>query len=147
MKTKSKFLVMFLFVLAVLSVMIVSPYSVMAEKVKKAKAEKATEKSIKANAAFDVNKMSDMSDYDPGTWVSPTGDTIKIGIVASFSGPSALVGQLFWGSVTWVAHDINKRGGIVVDGKKKLIEIIKATIWQGGCNQKSGRTPDPRRQS
>ena len=43
----------------------------------------------KANAAFDAGKMGDMSGYDPATWISPTGDTIKIAIVASFSGPSA----------------------------------------------------------
>ena len=29
----------------------------------------------------------------------------------------------------WAAHDINKRGGILVDGKKKLIEVIKADTW------------------
>lgn len=126
MKAIGKFLVTVLFVLAALSLMVYSPSSVMAAKARKASTEKLTEKSIQANAVFDVNKMSDMSDFDPSTWVSPTGDTIKIAVVASFSGPSALVGQIFWASVTWVAHDINKRGGILVDGKKKLIEVIKA---------------------
>ena len=80
----------------------------------------------KVNSAFDVNKVSDMSDFDPSSWVSPTGDTIKIALVASFSGPSAINGQFYWATVSWVAHDINKRGGIWVDGKKKLIEVIKA---------------------
>jgi len=51
---------------------------------------------------------------------------IKIAIVASFSGPAALVGQIYWASALWAAHDINKRGGIMVDGKKKLVELIKA---------------------
>jgi len=78
------------------------------------------------NAAFEVNKMGDMSDFDPNNPVIPTGDTIKIAIVASFSGPAALVGQIYFVSVQWAAHDINKRGGILVDGKKKLIEVIKA---------------------
>jgi branched-chain amino acid transport system substrate-binding protein len=78
------------------------------------------------NAAFDVNKMSDMSDFDPNNPVIPTGDTIKIAVVASFSGPAALVGDIYFVSVQWVAHDINKRGGIMVDGKKKLIQVIKA---------------------
>ena len=81
---------------------------------------------IKSNASFDVKKMSDMSDYDPATWASPTGDTIKIAVIASFSGPAALNGQLYWTTTTWVAHDINKQGGILVDGKKKMIEVIKA---------------------
>jgi branched-chain amino acid transport system substrate-binding protein len=80
----------------------------------------------KVNSAFDVNKVSDMSDFDPSSWVSPTGDTIKIALVASFSGPSAINGQFYWATVSWVAHDINKRGGIWVDGRKKLIEVIKA---------------------
>lgn len=77
-------------------------------------------------AAFDVNKMGDMSDFDPNNPVIPTGDTIKIAIVASFSGPAALVGQIYYISVLWAAHDINKRGGILVDGKKKMVEVIKA---------------------
>ena len=75
---------------------------------------------------FDVKTMGDMSDFDPANVVVPTGDTIKIAIVASFSGPAALVGQVYWASASWAAHDINKRGGIVVDGKKKLVELIKA---------------------
>ncbi|MRR18469.1 MAG: branched-chain amino acid ABC transporter substrate-binding protein, partial [Deltaproteobacteria bacterium] len=80
----------------------------------------------KPNAAFDVNKMSDMSDYDPGTSPVPTGDTIRLAVVVSFSGPAALQGQWYYTVVQWVAHDINKRGGILVDGKKKLIQVIKA---------------------
>ncbi len=78
------------------------------------------------NAAFDVNKMGDMSDFDPNNPVIPTGDTIKIAVVASFSGPAALVGQIYFVCVQWAAHDFNKRGGIFVDGKKKLVEVIKA---------------------
>ena len=62
----------------------------------------------------------------PDNPVIPTGDTIKIAVVASFSGPAALNGQIYWHVVQWVAHDINKRGGILVDGKKKLVEVIKA---------------------
>ena len=44
-------------------------------------------KVLAVNAAFDVNKMGDMSDFDPNNPVIPTGDTIKIALVASFSGP------------------------------------------------------------
>jgi branched-chain amino acid transport system substrate-binding protein len=77
-------------------------------------------------AAFDPDKMADMSDFDPNNPVIPTGDTIKIAIVASFSGPAALVGQIYFVSVQWAAHDINKRGGILVDGKRKKVEVIKA---------------------
>lgn len=77
-------------------------------------------------AKFNADKMGDMSDYDPSNPIVPTGDTIKIAIVASFSGPSAANGGFYWNVVQWVAHDINKRGGLLVDGKKKLIEVIKA---------------------
>ena len=83
-------------------------------------------KVLAVNAAFDVNKMADMSDFDPNNPVIPTGDTIKIAVVASFSGPAALVGADFWLGASWAAHDINKRGGIMVDGKKKLVQLIKA---------------------
>lgn len=78
------------------------------------------------NAAFEADKLGDMSDYNSATAVSPTGDTIKIAVVASFSGPAAVNGEFYWAISQWVAHDINKRGGIWVDGKKKLIQIIKA---------------------
>ena len=80
----------------------------------------------KPNDVFDVNKMGDMSDFDPNKPIIPTEDTIKIAIVASFSGPAATVGEIYWISVLWAAHDINKRGGIVVDGKRKKIQVIKA---------------------
>jgi ABC-type branched-subunit amino acid transport system substrate-binding protein len=74
----------------------------------------------------DPAKMSDMSDFDPSNPVIPTGDTIKIALVASFSGPAAIVGQIYYISAQWAAHDINKRGGILVDGKRKKVQIIKA---------------------
>jgi hypothetical protein len=104
---------------------------------KKAKVEKAQKalpgtvaaKVPKANAAFDAAKMADMSDYDPANPVIPTGDTIKIAAVNSYSGPGAINGQLHLAPILWAAHDINKRGGIWVDGKKKLVQIIKPTTW------------------
>jgi len=83
-------------------------------------------KELKVKAAFDVTKMGDMSDFDPANPVIPTGDTIKIAIVASFSGPASLVAQGYFACVQQVAHDINNRGGIMVDGKKKLVQVIKA---------------------
>lgn len=110
----------------ILSFLIMTVISPMAEAAKpeKAKKEKATE--APAKAFFDVSKMGDMSDFDPGKPVTPTGDTIKIAVVAAFSGPSAYNGQIYYAFAQWVAHDYNKRGGILVDGKKKLIEVIKA---------------------
>ena len=74
----------------------------------------------------DPAKISDMSDFDPSNPIIPEGDTIKIAIVASFSGPAAIVGQIYFVSAQWAAHDINKRGGIMVDGKRKKVQIIKA---------------------
>jgi branched-chain amino acid transport system substrate-binding protein len=79
-----------------------------------------------AKAKFDADKMGDMSDFDPNNPIIPTGDTIKIALVASFSGPAKVVGDIYFASVQSVAHDINKRGGILVDGKKKLVQVIKA---------------------
>ncbi len=73
---------------------------------KKAKVEKGET----VNAFFDGSKMSDMSDFDPGNPVIPTGDTIKIAVVMPFSGPAALNGEMTFLYAQWVAHDINKRG-------------------------------------
>ena len=83
-------------------------------------------RAMAANAKFDANKMGDMSDFDPNHLAVTSGDTIKIAVVASFSGPAAAVGELFYCCVAFAAHDINKRGGLMVDGKKKLIQVIKA---------------------
>ena len=77
------------------------------------------------DSAFDAADMSDMSDFDPNNFQQPEGDTIKLGYMQIMSGAAAGNGELFWPVVTWVAHDINKRGGILVDGKKKKIEVLK----------------------
>ena len=130
MKGIGKNIFIFLSVFSFFSLTIYSPSAAMAaakadKAVKAAKGGKA-DAGPKVHAAFDVNKMGDMSAFDPANPVIPKGDTIKIALVASFSGPAALVGQIYWASVLWAAHDINKRGGILVDGKKKLIEVIQA---------------------
>jgi len=75
-------------------------------------------------SAFEPLK-GDMDSYDPNNPAVPSGDTIKIGLFEAFSGPGALGGQVYGCSLGWVAHDINTQGGILVDGKKKLIEIVK----------------------
>ena len=83
---------------------------------------------IGASSTFDVTKMSDMSDFDPNTVKQPTGDTIKMGYLQIMSGPAAGNGELYWPMINWVAYDLNKRGGILVDGKRKKIEIITGDI-------------------
>ena len=99
-----------------------------AEKKDKATAAKVEnmETWSKPNAAFDASKMGDMTGWDPANWVNPEGDTIKIGVHWPFSGPAALNGDMAWLCLTFVAYDINKRGGIMVDGKKKKIALYKA---------------------
>jgi branched-chain amino acid transport system substrate-binding protein len=69
-----------------------------------------------------------MSDFDPTNPVVPTGDTIKLGLLEIFSGSGAGIGQMFWMVGNWVAHDLNKRGGILVDGKRKKIQILKGDV-------------------
>jgi branched-chain amino acid transport system substrate-binding protein len=75
---------------------------------------------------LDYKSFPDMSDFDPNNPVIPHGDTIKIAIVAPFSGPATVVGQGDFIMMQWAAHAVNKRGGIFVDGKKKQVEIIRA---------------------
>ncbi|HLZ20416.1 MAG TPA: ABC transporter substrate-binding protein [Smithellaceae bacterium] len=79
-----------------------------------------------AKAFFDAGKMGNMSKWDPDAWVNPEGDTIRMAIVWPHSGPGALNGQTAWICATFVAYDINQRGGILVDGKKKKIALFKA---------------------
>jgi branched-chain amino acid transport system substrate-binding protein len=136
MKRSNKGILLLVCVLSFMFLAVCSPsVSTAVEAGKKTKTAKTTKTAsvdpinlwqAKPNAAYDASKMGDWADFDPSTVVSPTGDTIRIAVVASFSGPSALNGALYWLNTQWVAWDINRRGGIYVDGKKKLIEIIKA---------------------
>ena len=91
-----------------------------------AKGVSTTETWSKPNASFDTAKMGDMSKFDPGHWVNPEGDVIKIAVVWPHSGPAALNGDMGWLCVSWAVYDINQRGGIMVDGKRKKIAIYKA---------------------
>ena len=76
--------------------------------------------------AFEPLK-GDLSDYDPNNQTFPTsGDTINVAIWDCFTGSNAYVGEEYWVVLGFVVHDINSQGGIFVDGKKKLIRIIKA---------------------
>lgn len=75
---------------------------------------------------YDFAGFPDMSDFDPNNPAELKGDTIKIAVIAAFSGPAATTGEAFYLGVLWAAHDINKRGGIMVDGKKKMIQVLKA---------------------
>jgi len=129
MKYMMKRLFVLLGLLSLLSLVAGSPSAALAAKAQKAGKEakaNVTDKLGKPNAAFDINKMSDMSDFDPANPVIPTGDVIKIAHVAPFSGPGAINGELHYAPMLWAVHDINKRGGIWVDGKKKKIALIKA---------------------
>lgn len=105
-----------------LSLLAYSPSMAVAAKPVKAKKEN---KGPKVNAGFEFGKMGDMSDFDPNNPIVPTGETIKIAVIGSHSGPAGLAGQMYWLCANWAAHDINKRGGIMVDGRKKKIELIK----------------------
>ena len=74
--------------------------------------------------AFEPLK-TDMSTFDPTNQTYPTsGDTIKIGLFEPFSGPSAISGEIYTLTLGWVVHDINSQGGILVDGKRKKIQIV-----------------------
>jgi branched-chain amino acid transport system substrate-binding protein len=75
--------------------------------------------------AFEPLK-GDLSSFDPNHPGFPTsGDTIRVGLLMPFTGSAAFYGELSWLVLGWVVHDINSQGGILVDGKKKKIQIIK----------------------
>ena len=111
-----------------MSVLLLGAWSLsLAAKEQKASKTKAAKAVVlpAAKAAFDAGKMGDMTGWDPANWVNPEGDTIKVGVIWPHSGPAALSGQSGWMCMTFVAYDINKRGGILVDGKKKKIALFK----------------------
>lgn len=121
----------FVLILSCLTALIVAgicPGDTFAAKAAKTSDKKSasTETWAKPNAAFEASKMGDMTGWDPAKWVNPEGDTIKVAIVWPHSGPGALNGDMAWLCTTFVAYDINKRGGIMVDGKKKKIALYKA---------------------
>lgn len=76
-----------------------------------------------AMPGFDLKKMSDMSGFNPNDPIEPKGDVIKIAYLNHFSGPGAGNGEVHIIQLKWVAYDLNKRGGILVDGKMKKIKI------------------------
>jgi branched-chain amino acid transport system substrate-binding protein len=87
------------------------------------------------NARVDFDKMSDMSDFYPDKSVVPKDDTFKIGVLCPMSGAQA--SPLYWLVVQWVVYDYNSRGGIMIDGKKKLIEVIPAEMeWRPDVTKK-----------
>ena len=124
MKSISKILLKLAFIFSFTFIVAFNPATAVVAKESKGDSEHSW--AGKVIAAFDASKLSDMSGYDPTNYVNPTGDTIKIAVVSSFSGPGAVNGELHFLPISWAAYDINKRGGILVDGKKKLIEVIKA---------------------
>jgi branched-chain amino acid transport system substrate-binding protein len=132
MKIFSKLLVVSFCSLCLLSLTVLSPSTALAQKAeKKAKAAKETKGDLfetwsKPNAKFDASKMGDMSGFDPAKWVNPEGDTIRVAVVWPHSGPGELNGHIAWACATFVAYDLNQRGGIMVDGKKKKIALFKA---------------------
>jgi branched-chain amino acid transport system substrate-binding protein len=130
MKWIGKSVTVLMCVLFLLTLAVYSPSTAMAAKGDKkvAKADKAglTETWSKPNAKFDASKMGDMSGWDPANWVNPEGDTIKLAAFFPHSGPAAANGELGWACMTFAAYDINQRGGIFVDGKKKKIALFKA---------------------
>lgn len=79
-----------------------------------------------ANDKYDLATLPDMSDYDPNNPSLPEGDVVRIALVSSFSGPAASIGLAYWNGALWAITDINKRGGIKIDGKKKKILLLKA---------------------
>ncbi len=132
MKSFGKCFTIFMVVFLFAAIAVYSPSTAMAQKAEKkakpAKAAKAdaVETWSKPNAKFDAGKMGDMSGWDPAKWVNPEGDTIRIAVFWPHSGPAAENGELGWACVTFAAYDINKRGGILVDGKMKKIALFKA---------------------
>jgi len=138
MKRQGKKWIIFSMAVLILTITAYTP-SFADKNVGSSKKEKAVPGSMwdkfkKVDAVNNPEKLSDMSDFDPDNPVIPTGDTIKIALVTQFSGQGALSGQINWAFTYWAVHDINKRGGILVDGKKKLIQLIKADN-QGNAEQ------------
>ena len=130
MKRIFKSLVVFLSVLGLLAWAAYSPTASAAAKPAKeskhAKVQEVADELGKPKGFVDLKKMSDMTGFDPANFVHPKGDVIKIAYVNSFSGPGALNGIAHITPILFAAHDINKRGGIWVDGKKKLVDVIAA---------------------
>lgn len=86
-----------------------------------------------------VPLKGDLSKYDPNNQTFPTsGDTIRVAIWDSFTGPNAYIGEAYYAILGFVAQDINSQGGIKVDGKMKKIQIVKVDTQSA---------PDPARRA
>lgn len=125
MKTGKEILILFCVFSFFFLLTAMSPNQAMGARAKKAEGKA---KVPAANARFDVNKMGDMSDFDPSNPVIPTGDTIKIAVVGSFSGPGAALGEQYFTMVQWVAHDYNKRGASWLMGRRSWCRSSRPII-------------------
>lgn len=76
--------------------------------------------------AFEPFK-GDLASFDPHNQKFPpvSDDVIKLGIYWAFTGPGAVNGNIFWLTIGMAVHDINSQGGVMVNGKKKKIVLIK----------------------
>ena len=52
-------------------------------------------------------------------------DSLKIGVVASMTGPASTTGRDIWQSAQLAADEINAKGGITVGGKQTTIELVQ----------------------
>lgn len=77
-------------------------------------------------AAFEPLK-GDLASFDPHNQKFPpaSDDVVKVGVFWAFTGPGAINGNIFWLTLGLAVHDINTQGGVMVDGKKKKIVLIK----------------------
>ena len=59
-----------------------------------------------------VPLKGDLANFDPNNpkFYVTSGDTIKLGIYDSFSGPNAYMGEAYTALLTFVAQDINSQG-------------------------------------
>ena len=67
------------------------------------------------------------------------GRHLQTGLHANYERPRCGNGELFWPVVNWVAYDLNKRGGILVDEKRRK----SRSLW--GIPRGNRRLPSRRR--
>ncbi|MCK4270285.1 MAG: ABC transporter substrate-binding protein, partial [Methanogenium sp.] len=53
---------------------------------------------------------------------TPT-DSLKIGVVASMTGPASTTGKDIWQSAVLAADEINDKGGVYIKGMNKTVPI------------------------
>lgn len=94
-----------------------------------AKAEKGTEMQKHPLILRHITRLAAAAAFSLAACTAIAADTVKIGVLAPLTGPSASDGQEFVNGVTWAVEEANKNGGVA----GHTFEVVTADVKDGSA--------------